>query len=189
MNRIVILIFSAFIIIGCKKPKPEFALKKFEYSAGDIIEYENHSENQKNCLWEIFNQNGDSISAFIGNYPTIKLGLLLSDGIYSIQLSAHKKNENRKQVSEKKSFFVKTIRSGLTINPNGASSSQQKNYAVYVDGEFIGEGKYSFSNSQSGRFYSELPVGIRHVKLIAPNKVKEETIIISSSVNNVNIYF
>ncbi len=169
------IILSAFIFLSCKKPRAEFQLKKLNYAAGDMLEYENYSSNQYTCMWQILDVNEKLVAEYEGNYPAIRLSILLDDGLYYLKLTAKKKNENRIDISEKKQFVVTTTKYTMTINPNGAGSNGQTNYKVFVDGEMIGEGKPSNVNSFNGRFQEKIPMGVRHIRLVNSTKTKEET--------------
>jgi archaellum component FlaF (FlaF/FlaG flagellin family) len=162
------------VFFSCKKPKAEFQLKKLNYAAGDMLEYENYSSNQYTCVWHILDVDYKVVAEYDGNYPAIRLSVLLKDGMYYLRLTAMNKKENKVAISESKPFIVNSTKYTMTINPNGAGSNGQSSYQVFVDGEFIGEGKPTNWNTSNGRFSANIPVGIRHIRLVSPTKVKNE---------------
>lgn len=177
------LALSSLLFLSCKKPKAEFQLKKLNYAAGDMLEYENFSSNQYTCTWQVLDVIDKVVTEYEGNYPAIRLSVLLDDGLYKMKLLAKNKRENRVAISETKNFVVNSVKHTMTVNPNGAGSNGQNSYKVYVDGELVGEGKPSNFNSTNGRFTVKLPVGVRHIRLVSNNgnKVKDEIRNITSS--------
>jgi len=164
----VILLLS----LGCRKtPDSNFTLKKYEYSAGDILEFENLSVKYAHCTWEILNSDGNITQSFDEKNPSIVLDILAENGAYILRLTTFNKRKKKESVSEK-SFLVKSIKSYLNINNNGAEPGTQKNFLVYVDNQFIGNAIY-YSSMSFGQFQTKIPQGQRLVKLVSDSKTHE----------------
>lgn len=176
-----VLLMTVSLLSSCKKPRAEFQLKRINYSAGDMLDYENYSSNQYTCTWQVLNDKNDVLSEYEGNYPVIRLSVLIPDGLYSLRLIALNKNENKSDLSESKQFLVSTERRSMTINQGGAGHSGQKSYDVFVDGELIGQGKPSSVNSMNGRFQANIPMGVRHIRLVSATKNKQEVVNVTQS--------
>lgn len=143
-----------------KKPTAEFSLSKYEYQAGDAIEFNNISKNFHSSIWEIINDNGVTIDSIEGNYPNIITPILAKDNVYTLRLTAFSKREKKSSTTEK-TFLIKSQRNYLNINTSGGGNHDD--YKVYVDNQFIGEAGYS------GAFQAKIPIGLRIVKLVAPS--------------------
>lgn len=165
MKNYFLLLVLSFFLFGCFKPESEFNLKKYEYAQGEALVYENLSQNNKNSQWEILDNNGDVMQYFDGANPNLVTGITLPDGVYTIKLTSYRKKEKRGSVIEKE-FLLKSCKHSLRIN-NYPNSSMEKEYAIYVDNQLIGQSNYA------GVFSAEIPEGLRLVKLVSPTQTKE----------------
>ncbi len=179
--------FLSFIILvlilnyGCKKaPESNFALKKYEYSAGDVLELENLSINYAKCKWEIINSSGTITQSYEEKYPNIVLNILSENGAYTIRLTTFNKRKKKESISEK-SFLIKSIKSDLNINNNGAEPGNQKNFDVYVDNQLIGKSTY-YEFIGFGIFQTKIPQGLRLVKLVSETTTHEDLYDFNNSV-------
>jgi hypothetical protein len=168
-----------FIVTACKKNDPiaSFRLNKYEYSAGDMISYENFSENFESLKWEILTEKGNVDTTFEGSNPNIILNILSSDGQYTIKLTA----KGKKTVSrDEKTILVKSVKSYLNVNIQFTGDHEE--YKVYVDKQFVGEAWFN------GEFQVEIPIGNRLVEIISDTETYSETHEFEES-SSVNITF
>jgi hypothetical protein len=179
--------FLSFIIVvltlncGCrKKPESNFTLKKYEYSAGDVLEFENLSINYAYCKWEILNSSGTITQSSEEKYPNIVLNILSENGAYTTRLTTFNKRKKKESISEK-SFLIKSIKSYLNINNNGAEPGNQKDFDIYVDNQLIGKSTY-YEFIGYGTFQTKIPQGLRLVKLVSETTTHEDLYDFNNSV-------
>ena len=176
-----IIIVLLILNYGCRKaPESNFSLKKYEYSAGDAIEYDNLSINSANCKWEIINSSGTITKSYEEKNPNIVLNILSENGAYTIRLTNFNKRMKKESISEK-SFLIKSIKFYLNINNNGAQPGNQKNFYVYVDNQFIGKSTY-YTFVGYGTFQKKIPQGLRLVKLVSESTTLENLYNFNNSV-------
>lgn len=164
---ILFLICFSLIATACKrnKPLPEFMLKQYEYGAGDALMYENLSENYTSCSWEMIGPDGSVEKTIEGNHPNLVTGILFPNGPYTLRLNALNKKDEASSIE--KEFFIKSDRQNLAINMQSGAQGDQTAYTVFVDNQEIGTAGFA------GTFSAPIPVGWRHVKLVASSEVKE----------------
>ena len=90
MKNLFLLLLLSLILFGCFKPDSDFNLKKYEYSQGDALVYENLSQYNKNSKWEIVNMNGEVVQVFKGTNPNLVTGINLPDGVYTLKLMSYR---------------------------------------------------------------------------------------------------
>lgn len=176
MRNYFLLLALPFFIFGCWKPDSEFNLKKHEYAQGEALIYENLSQNDKNSKWEILNENGAVVQSFEGANPNIVTGITLPDGVYTIKLTSYRKKEKRGSIIDKQ-FLLKSFKHSLRINNNNSSSKKEKDFAIYVDNQLIGQ------SNTSGAFAADIPEGLRIVKLVSPSQTKVESYNMNKTIN------
>ncbi len=154
LKATIFVLTCSVILFSCNKVKSDFILSKTEYSAGEELQIVNDASNFKNQLWSILSVSGDTVSSTTDKNPNIKTSLLSPDGVYFIELKCWKKKEDKNSISQKQ-LIVKSIRTTLNIT----SSSENKSYSVYIDGEFLGH------SSSNGDFSKLIPIGLRYVEL------------------------
>ncbi|MFN5984774.1 MAG: hypothetical protein ACK476_14610 [Fluviicola sp.] len=78
------LIFLIILVTSCqKKFKANYTLNKYEYAAGDMIEYSNLTLKAKEYKWEIIDSEGKVDTTFLGTNPVI-VSRILSNNLSSI---------------------------------------------------------------------------------------------------------
>jgi len=161
-------VISIFSLISCKKqPTSDFMLKQYEYSAGDMIEYENFSTDFDSCCWQIVDEEDNILRTFGGAHPNIVTSIISPDGYFKLRLTTFSKKEKKKSVIEK-GFLMKTYSKNiLTVNSNGIGDHED--YDVFVDNQYVGQPYYN------GSFQVAIPIGIHIVKLVAGYETKVET--------------
>lgn len=167
LNLLILLSFLLSIgLVSCKKkPKADFLLKRYEYVAGDAIEYENYSEDYHTCKWEIMNSDSTILQEFEGVHPNLITGILSANGSYILRLKALSKKDKKMTISDR-IFLIKTPEKNyLTIN--GSGQGDHDDYDVYVDNQFIGSSEYN------GVFQRQIPEGYRIVKLVSNDETLE----------------
>jgi hypothetical protein len=71
-NSSLTLLVLLLLTVGCKKqPTSDFKLIKYEYSQGEVIEYENYSIDDESSKWEIIDLDDNVSKEFEGEHPTI----------------------------------------------------------------------------------------------------------------------
>ena len=145
---------TSVVFIGCrKKTKGQFEVNKYEYAAGEMLDFTNLKPKKKQ-FWSITNESGDQIDTIPGAYPQFVLSPVLPDGLYHLNLFDNK-TEFINNVKTFRPFVVKTIRSPLKIS---ASSSSKKEYTVHIDGVNVG-------STTNGSLVLKLPIGVHFVKI------------------------
>ncbi|PWH86610.1 hypothetical protein [Brumimicrobium oceani] len=178
MKKYCLLFLLPLFLFACLKPKSEFNLKKYEYAQGEALIYENLSKNNKNSKWTILNNAGDELQYFEGANPNIVTGITLPDGVYTVRLNSHR-NKNRASSTVEKDFLLKSYKHSLRIN-NYPNSTMEKEYAIYVDNQLIGQSNYA------GSFSAKIPEGLRLVKLVSATQTQEG---LYDMIENVSISF
>ncbi len=181
LRTALVVVTSILALSSCrKKPDAHFILSQYEYSAGDMIQYENLSTDFETCEWSIIGPDGSTVDTTVtGRHPNIVLGILSEDGAYSLKLRAMSKKE--KKITEvEKLFLVKSTRGYLNINVNG--SGDHDDYSVYVDGQYIGEALFN------GAFQKQIPIGTRLVEIVDGSVTQTEVVEIDEN-NWVYLYF
>lgn len=162
---LLICFFVSSIFYSCRKPEANFKLNKDEYSAGEMIDYTNFVQKNRNYKWEIFSSN--PTIELEGKNPKLKTDLKFADGLCTLKLTTYNFLENR-SVIQKEYFLVKTFRSTLRINNFNSSSPYIKNYDVYVDNQFFGKSIYY-------NFVADVPIGTRLITLKSSSKTLNVT--------------
>ena len=170
MKAFCLIIFIFILVSSCqKKFKANYTLNKYEYAAGDMIEYSNLTLKAKEYKWEIIDSEGNVDTTFLGTNPVIVSRILSSNGVYNLKLTATK---GKKSSIDEKPFLLKTDKQYLNVNCNGPTGDQDY-FSVYVDGQYIGKStKYSSQNY--GFFQVKIPEGKRIIKLVSSTEIYEQ---------------
>jgi hypothetical protein len=167
--------FIALLFIlptSCKKPEANFKLNKNEYAAGEMIDYTNFVQDNKNYKWEIFSAENPTIEV-AGKNPVLKTDLMFQDGLCTLRLTTYNFSENKK-VTQEEYFLTKTNRGSLRINNSNNSAPYIQKYDVYVDNQYIGKASYY-------SFFAKIPIGLRLITLKSPNKTLNLTLSIEKN--------
>lgn len=177
--RVISFIFIFVSVTSCKKSESNYILHKYEYSAGEMLEVENLSINNKEIKWEVISPQNEIIQTSSLKNPSLVLGIMNDDGNYILRLTSYSGSQKKGSVDEKP-FLIKTMRTYLTVNQNG--NGDHTDYRVYVDNQYVGKSSFN------GSFQVKIPLGVRIVKLVAANDEKIQTMLFKEN-NWEYIYF
>ena len=170
-TKMIVLIGLILVFISChKKSKSDFKFNKYEYTVGDQLDISNFS---KSKIWTIQYPSGEIVDTIYDHNPAIIISPLYQDGVYSLSFYDNK-TELAGEMSETKSFLVKSIRRVLSIKGSG----KFKDFDAFVDDSEIGK-------SKNGVLQTKLPVGLWIIKVVSPSgETKSATVSISQSNSN-----
>lgn len=172
IKLIVPFIFLIGLIYGCNKiTHSDFELNKYEYAAGESLDYTNLKP-KKNQVWTLSDQNNVAVDTFVGKYPQIVLPLLMPDGVYQLTVYDNDK-ELRREIGNEKTFLIKSERSQLKIKRSGSGN---KAFEVTMDNQEIGKSTYL------GELIVNIPKGLRFIRIVSNETlVKEETFYVTGN--------